>query len=61
MVSSVMIILLAVVPGEPIHHTGPGPNAATPELLSRGNNTSEEDPAGVAHRGGPVEPGQEIV
>ena len=59
MVSSVIIILLAVVPGEPVQHTGPGPAAATPKLVSRGDNASEEDPAGVAHRGGPVEPEQE--
>ena len=57
MVSSVIIILLAVVPGEPVQHTGPGPTAATAKLVSRGDNASEEDSAGVAHRGGPVEPG----
>ena len=49
-----------MVPGEPVQHTGPGPTAATPKLVSRGDNASEEDPAGVAHRGGPVEPEQEI-
>ena len=61
MVSSVIIILLAVVPGEPVQRTGPGPAAATPKLLSRGDNASEEDPAGVAHRGGPVEPEEDCI
>ena len=61
MVSSVIIILLAVVPGEPVQHTGPGPAAATPKLVSWGDNASEEDPAGVAHRGGPVEPEEDCI
>ena len=61
MVSSVIIILLAMVPGEPVQHTGPGPAAATLQLVSRGDNASEEDPAGVAHRSGPVEPEEDCI